>query len=62
MPSDMATLQDYRDERLRKLKQLQELGVNPYPADSHRTHTAAAIVTDFDVLEGQTVTVSGAPA
>lgn len=55
----MATLQDYRDERLRKLAQLKELGVNPYPAESHRTHDTADITGRFDELEGQTATVSG---
>lgn len=55
----MATLQDYRDERLRKLKELQDLGINPYPAESHRTHNADDIVSRFDELEGQTVTVTG---
>lgn len=55
----MATLQDYRDERLRKLAELKELGVDPYPADSHRTHTTHDIVTRFDELEGQTATVAG---
>lgn len=55
----MATLQDYRNERLRKLNELKELGLNPYPAESHRTHKAGAIVTQFDTLEGQIVTVAG---
>jgi lysyl-tRNA synthetase class 2 len=55
----MATLQDYRDERLRKLKELRDLGINPYPADSHRTHVSADVTGDFDKLEGQMVTVSG---
>ena len=55
----MATLQDYRDERLRKLKELQDLGINPYPAESHRTHNTVDIVSRFDELEGQTVTVTG---
>lgn len=55
----MATLQDYRDERLRKLAELRELGVNPYPADSHRTHNTTDVVNKFDELEGQTVTVAG---
>lgn len=55
----MATLQDYRDERLRKLAELKELGVDPYPADSHRTHNAGDISGKFDELEGQTVTVVG---
>lgn len=55
----MATLQDYRDERLRKLAQLKELGVDPYPADSHRTHNASEVVARFDELEGQVATVAG---
>lgn len=55
----MATLQDYRDERLRKLKDLNDLGINPYPARSHRTHMATDIVNKFDELEGRTVSVTG---
>lgn len=55
----MATLQDFRDERLRKLAELKELGVDPYPADSHRTHNAGDIVAKFEELEGQTATVAG---
>ncbi len=57
--TSMATLQDYRDERLRKLTELKELGVDPYPADSHRTHDAADVIAKFDELEGQTATVAG---
>lgn len=55
----MATLQDYRDERLRKLAELKELGVNPYPADAHRTHIAREVVEKYDDLAGQSVTVAG---
>ena len=55
----MATLQDYRDERLRKLAELKELGINPYPADSHRTHNAGDVVAKFEELQGQTATVAG---
>ena len=55
----MATLQDYRDERLRKLDELKALGINAFPAESHRTHHAAAISADFEQLEGQTVIVAG---
>lgn len=55
----MATLQDYRNERLRKLEELRTLGVNPYPGDSHRTHNAGEIAPRFDTLEGQAVTVAG---
>lgn len=56
---NMATLQDYRDERLRKLAELQTLGINPYPATAHRTHNAGEVIARFDELEGQTVTVAG---
>ena len=55
----MATLKDFRDERLRKLADLKELGFNPYPAESHRTHQAGMVKDSFDTLEGQTVTVAG---
>jgi len=55
----MATLKDFRDERLRKLKTLRDMGINPYPSESHRTHNASEIVTQFDNLEGQVVTATG---
>lgn len=55
----MATLQDYRNERLRKLDELRALGVNPYPATANRTHNTHDITSMFDKLEGQTVTVTG---
>ncbi len=55
----MATLKDYRDERLRKLGELKELGINPYPAKATRTYTNQTIVDDFKRLEGQSATVVG---
>lgn len=55
----MATLKDYRDERLRKLDELKELGVNPYPADAERTHRNSQIVDEFERLENQDVSVVG---
>lgn len=55
----MATLQDYRDERLRKLAQLKDLGVDPFPANTQRTHTCAEVVEQYEQLAGQTVTVVG---
>ena len=55
----MATLKDYRDERLRKLETLRKLGVNPYPAQAHRTHVTKQIIDDFAQLEGQAATVAG---
>ncbi len=55
----MATLKDYRDERLRKLGDLKALGFDAYPATAHRTHKTADITAGFDELEGQEVTVAG---
>ncbi len=55
----MATLQDYRDERLRKLAELKALGINPYPAETHRTHDAGEIAPNYTSLEGSSVTVAG---
>ena len=55
----MATLQDYRDERLRKLGELRELGIDPYPAKAERTHTMAEVLSKFDDLQGQDVVVVG---
>lgn len=57
--TDMATLQDYRDERLRKLEELKALGINPYPATTKRTADAGDVVAKFSELQGQTVTVAG---
>lgn len=55
----MATLKELRDERLRKLEDLKALGINPYPAEAHRTHNTRDIHDKFGELEGQDATVSG---
>ncbi len=55
----MATLKELRDERLRKLDELKQLGVNSYPANTTRDHDLKQIADGFDELEGQTVTVAG---
>jgi lysyl-tRNA synthetase class 2 len=55
----MATLKELRDERLRKVEDLKKLGVNPYPAEAHRTHALQKVHDDFSALEGQEVTVTG---
>ncbi|HEX8762554.1 MAG TPA: lysine--tRNA ligase [Candidatus Saccharimonadales bacterium] len=55
----MATLQELRSERLRKLEELKTLGINPYPARSERTHYLRQITDNFDSLEGQEVNVVG---
>lgn len=55
----MATLQELRNERLRKLEDIKNLGINPYPATADRTHKCGNIQEGFDALEGQIVTVTG---
>ncbi len=55
----MATLKHLRNERLRKLEQLKELAIDPYPSKSSRTHTLMEVNEEFSRLEGQTVTVVG---
>ena len=55
----MATLQDYRNERLRKLETLRQLGIEPYPAKSERTHTCAEVLSKYDELAGEEVVVAG---
>lgn len=55
----MATLKDYRNERLRKLEELKKLGINPYPTKAERTHTLVQITSEFEQLENQEVCVVG---
>lgn len=55
----MATLQDFRDERLKKLEKLRELGLNPYPAKAERTVSAGDVTKKFDELNGTEQTVVG---
>lgn len=55
----MATLKDYRNERLRKLEELVDLGFKPYPSKVTRTHKLGEIVSGFEKLDGQDATVVG---
>lgn len=55
----MATLHDYRDERLRKLAQLRELGINPYPAQAERSHHIQDALALYDTLQDTTIQIVG---
>lgn len=55
----MATLKELRDERLRKLSEIKMLGINPFPATTHRTHKNSQVHVDFESLQGHEVTVAG---
>lgn len=55
----MATMKELRDERLRKLEEIKNLGLDPYPAKTERTVMTAEIINHFDEMEGKTVSVAG---
>jgi lysyl-tRNA synthetase class 2 len=55
----MATLKDFRDERMRKLNELRDAGIDPYPAHSNRNTKISAILADFDGMNDKEVCVAG---
>lgn len=55
----MTTISDYRDKRLRKLAELKELGINPYPAHSNRNTKISDILEHFDQYDQKTVIIAG---
>jgi lysyl-tRNA synthetase class 2 len=48
-----------RDIRLEKLKELKKLGVNPYPAKSHKEFQNGEILNNFDSYEGKEICLAG---
>jgi lysyl-tRNA synthetase, class II len=52
-------MSDEREARLEKLAALRAEGIDPYPARSRRTHTAAETRAHFDELQGQQITLVG---
>jgi lysyl-tRNA synthetase class 2 len=57
--TNMSTLKDFRDERLRKLAELKEKGINPYPSATNRSHYANDIKHNFEAVEGKNAFVAG---
>lgn len=55
----MSTMKEYRDERIKKLEKLKQLGYDPYPTKAYRSVMASDVVTDFDMYNGKTETVFG---
>ena len=55
----MTTLADYREERLKKLEKIKELGIDPYPAKSYRDTKIADILNNFEEKQGSTATIAG---
>lgn len=52
-------MSDEREARIEKLAALRAEGIDPYPARSHRTHTAAETLAHFDALQGDQITLTG---
>jgi len=55
----MSTLKDLRGSRLEKLEKLKNLGVDPYPAKSHRDTLIADVLKGFATYESKLVVVAG---
>ena len=52
-------LEDYRNERLKKLEELKTRGIDPYPSKSKRNTKISEVINHFDEKKGQEVTVAG---
>lgn len=57
----MASIEELRTERLKKLEKLKSLGISSYPSSSSRTHELKNVVDNFTSLEASedTVIVNG---
>lgn len=55
----MATLKELRQERIKKLEKLKDMGFNPYPPHAQKDIANAKIVKDFEKLEGDILNVTG---
>jgi len=47
----MSSIDEIRDTRIKKLKLIQNRGVNPYPAESKRELTLSEVINSFSILE-----------
>ncbi len=55
----MSSLIELRNERLKKVSALRELGIDPYPSKSHRDQFTATITSAFADHEGKKYTLAG---
>jgi len=46
-----------REDRLKKLEELKKLGINPYPAESRKSHSAGQVLADFEKLQKNSATI-----
>lgn len=47
----MPTIEEIRDNRIKKLEKLKAAGVDPYPLECKRTHTVAEALADFSKIK-----------
>jgi lysyl-tRNA synthetase, class II len=60
MSSDTkSTLAQIRDQRIEKANKLRNLGIDPYPPKSEKTHTNSEITSNFEQFENKEVVVAG---
>src|SRR5947209_19460663 len=52
-------LEVLRNTRLEKIAHLRELGLDPFPSKSGRTHYSHVILNDFEGFDAKPVTVAG---
>jgi lysyl-tRNA synthetase class 2 len=55
----MSRLTDMRQQRLDKLARMREIGLDPFPAESHRSQLAATVVEEFEKFAEKKVTLAG---
>jgi lysyl-tRNA synthetase, class II len=58
-PSPNVPLATLRDLRLQKVAKMRDLGLDPYPSQSHRTNYSQEVIENYPALEGTTVTIAG---
>lgn len=54
-------LKEIRDTKIEKVNKLREMGINPYPSNSNRTHSVLEALESFDSLssDGDTIVIAG---
>ena len=52
-------MKELRDERIRKLREIREMGTDPYPAKTRRDTKIGDIISNYGAYEDKTVTVAG---
>jgi lysyl-tRNA synthetase class 2 len=55
----MSTIDEIRRQRLEKITSLRQLGINPYPANSTKDISNAAIITGYDTYENKKIHITG---